>query len=107
MLLTDVRDEFTFNCQCRKLSPKTVRNYTKQINYLLRFLEQEKEIMQPENVKTRNIKEFLLKMTKAGRSANYVNDLLKAYKVFFRYAYDEGCTEENLTKRIANSRVPE
>ena len=43
MLLTVVRDEFTFHCQCRKLSPKTIRNYEKQIDYLLRFL-QEKNI---------------------------------------------------------------
>ena len=29
-------------------------------------------------------------MSKLGRSANYVNDLLKAYKVFFKYAFEEG-----------------
>ena len=33
MLLTSVRDEFIFHCQCRKLSPKTIKNYTKQIDY--------------------------------------------------------------------------
>ena len=30
MLLSDVQNEFVFHCQCRKLSPKTVRNYSKQ-----------------------------------------------------------------------------
>ena len=43
MLLTVVRDEFAFQCQCRKLSPRTIKNYTKQIDYLLRFLAQEKK----------------------------------------------------------------
>ena len=43
MLLTDVRDEFSFHCQCRKLAPRTIKNYTKQIDYLLRFLQQEKQ----------------------------------------------------------------
>ena len=82
MLLTAVRDEFSFHCQCRKLSPRTIKNYTKQIDYLLRFLQEEKKTTHIEDVKPRDIKEFLLNMSKAGRTANYVNDLLKAYKVF-------------------------
>ncbi len=106
MLLTSVRDEFAFHCQCRKLSPKTVKNYTKQIDYLLRFLEQEKAVKHIEEVKPKQIKEFLLTMTQAGRTANYVNDLLKAYKVFFRYAHEEGYTEELLTEKIKNVKKP-
>lgn len=86
MLLTDVRDEFSFHCQCRKLSPRTIKNYTKQIDYLLRFLQEKKRTIHIEDVKPRDIKEFLLKMSKAGRTANYVDDLMKAYKVFCRYA---------------------
>ena len=33
MLLSVIRDEFIFNCQCRKLSERTVKNYGKQIDY--------------------------------------------------------------------------
>jgi hypothetical protein len=33
MLLTTIRDEFVFNCQCRKLSERTTKNYQKQITY--------------------------------------------------------------------------
>lgn len=106
MLLTAVRDKFVFQCQCRKLSPRTVKNYTKQIDYLLRFLEDEKTVTHIEDVETRQIKEFLLTMTKAGRTANYVNDLLKAYKVFFRYAFEEDYTRELLTKKIQNVKKP-
>lgn len=102
MLLTAVRDEFAFHCQCRKLSPRTIKNYTKQIDYLLRFLEQEKKTIHVEDVRGKDIKEFLLTMSKAGRTANYVNDLLKAYKVFFRYAFEENYVSENLTAKIHN-----
>ena len=45
-------------------------------------------------------------MSKAGRTANYVNDLLKAYKVFFRYAFEENYTGENLTAKIRNVKKP-
>ena len=44
MLLTAVRDEFTFYSECRKLSPKTVKKYGKQIDYFLRYLESEKGV---------------------------------------------------------------
>lgn len=91
MLLTTVRDEFSFNCQCRNLSPRTIKNYLNQIDYLLRFLRQEHKVSRIEDVEPKQIKEFLLSMSRAGRTANYVNDLLKAYKVFFRYAFNMFC----------------
>ena len=106
MLLTTIRDEFSFHCQYRKLSPRTIKNYTKQIDYLLRFLQEEKQTIHIEDVAPKDIKEFLLKMSKAGRTANYVNDLLKAYKVFFRYAFNEGYTDEPLTAQIRNVKKP-
>lgn len=43
-----------------------------------------------------------MSMSKTGRKANYVNDLLKAFKVFFRYAHEEGYTETLLTAKISN-----
>lgn len=106
MLLTTVRDEFEFHCKCRKLSPKTTKNYTKQINYLLEFLSQEKQIRHIEDVVPQHISAFLLKKSNAGRTANYINDLLKAYKVFFRYAYEEGYTQSLLTEKISNVKKP-
>lgn len=106
MLLSDVWDEFRFNCQCRNLSPRTVNNYTKQIDYLLRFLEQEKDIVSIGDVQPQHIKAFLLTMSNTGHTANYVNDLLKAYKVFFKYAFNEGYTDELITKKIHNAKKP-
>ena len=106
MFLKTIRDEFEFHCQSRKLSPKTTRNYTKQINYLLTFLAKEEQIHHIEDVEPRHIKAFLLKMSKSGRKANYINDLLKAYKVFFRYAHEEGYTKTLLTEKIHNVQKP-
>ena len=106
MLLSDIKNEFAFHCQCRKLSPRTVKNYTKQIDYLLKFLKDEKGICHIEDVESRQIKEFLLKMDRSGHTPNYVNDLLKAYKVFFRYAFEEGYTRSLLTEKIRNMKKP-
>ncbi|MBQ2955649.1 MAG: tyrosine-type recombinase/integrase [Clostridia bacterium] len=79
-----------------------IRNYEKQIDYLLRFLQQGHGISSIEETAPRHIKEFLLNMTKTGRTTNYVNDLLKAFKVFFRYAFEEGYTDQLLTQKIRN-----
>lgn len=106
MLLTSIRDEFSFHCQCRSLSAKTITNYTKQIDYLLRYLNQEYAISHIEDVESRHIKAFLLNMSRMGRTANYVNDLLKAFKVFFRYAFNEGYTPSLLTEKIHNMKKP-
>lgn len=105
MLLTTVREEFTFHCQCRNLSPKTVKNYGKQIDYLVQYLAQEKGIAHIQDVEPRHVKSFLLQM-KPNHSPNYLNDLLKAYKVFFRYAYNEGYTRALVTEKIQNVKAP-
>lgn len=105
MLLNDVREEFAFHCQCRNLSPRTIKNYGKQIDYLIRFL-QEKGIKHVQDVEPKDIKSFLLEMKRTKHTPNYINDLLKAYKVFFRYAYNEGYTETLLTEKIQNVKAP-
>ena len=62
MLLEDVKMEFVFNCQCRKLSERTIKNYSKQIGYLLRFLVDEHGIIKIQDVKPQHIKQFLMNM---------------------------------------------
>jgi len=104
MLLKTVKEEFVFNCQCRKLSDKTIKNYGKQIDYLFNYLQEEHGVANVEEVKPQYIKQFLMAMKAKGRTVNYFNDLLKAYKVFFRYAFDEGYTETLVTEKIKNAK---
>jgi len=104
MLLKTVKEEFVFNCQCRKLSDKTIKNYGKQIDYLFNFLQEEKGVVDIEEVKPQYIKQFLMAMMAKGRTVNYFNDLLKAYKVYFRYAFEEGYTETLVTEKIKNAK---
>ena len=105
MLLNDVREEFVFHCQCRNLSLRTIKNYGKQIDYLIRFLQGE-GIKHIQDVEPKYIKAFLLEMKRTEHTPNYINDLLKAYKVFFRYAYNEGYTDTLLTEKIQNVKAP-
>lgn len=104
MLLKDLLTEFLFNCQCRKLSDRTTNNYKKQINYLLNFLE-EQNITEIEGVLPQHIKQFLIAMKQKGRTSNYQNDLLKAFKVFFKYCYNEKYIDKIITEKIKNAKM--
>ena len=106
MLLSECLAEFVFHCQYRKLSPNTTRNYEKQIQYLLNYLHEEHSVEQLEQVAPRHIKQFLAVVSAKGRKPSYVNDLLKAFKVFFRYLNDEGYTEKPVTSTVKGVREP-
>ncbi|MCI2160964.1 MAG: tyrosine-type recombinase/integrase [Oscillospiraceae bacterium] len=106
MLLKDLSEEFKFNCQCRRLSAKTTSNYQKQISYLLNFLEEEYHITQLEDVRPQQIRKFLLIMQQKGRKPQYINDLLKAFKCFFKYLQQEEYTKELITDKIHNVKQP-
>ena len=40
MHFSDAIQEYCFDCKVRKLSPKSISNYQKQLKYLQRYLEQ-------------------------------------------------------------------
>ena len=106
MLLTDAAKEFEFNCQCRKLSDKTIRNYGKLIGYLLDYLKEQHKVLCLEDVHPMYIKAYLMMLQERGAKPQYINDQLKAFKVLFRYLYEEGYTDSILTERIKNVKQP-
>ena len=106
MLLTDAAKEFEFNCQCRKLSDKTIRNYGKLIGYLLDYLKEQHKVLCLEDVRPMCIKAYLMMLQERGAKPQYINDQLKAFKVLFRYLYEEGYTDSILTERIKNVKQP-
>lgn len=50
MLFQDAILEFGFDCKVRKLSPKSINNYQKQLRYLQNYLEQEYRIKNPYSI---------------------------------------------------------
>lgn len=106
MLLTDAAKEFEFNCQCRKLSDKTIRNYGKLIGYLLDYLKEQHKVLCLEDVRPMYIEAYLMMLQERGAKPQYINDQLKAFKVLFRYLYEEGYTDSILTERIKNVKQP-
>ena len=96
--------DYVFDCKIRKLSSKTIDNYRKQLQYLQRYLSDEHQITDVEEVQSFHIKQFLDMMDDKGRKARYINDLLKVFKTFFNYCKAEGYIKECPTARIKNMK---
>ena len=94
MSMDEAIQEFGFDCKIRKLSPKTIDNYRKQMKYLQRYLKSEFQIENVEDIRSIHIKQFLSFMDDKGRKARYINDLLKVFKTFFNYLKKEGHLEK-------------
>jgi len=59
MSMDEAIQEFGFDCKIRKLSPKTIDNYRKQMKYLQRYLKSEFQIENVEDIRSLHIKQFL------------------------------------------------
>ena len=64
----------------------------RMLRYLMDYLDKEYDITQIEDVKPFHIKHFLLLKQEEGKKPQYINDLLKVYKTFFRYLEEEDCS---------------
>lgn len=89
MLLRDVLKEYKFDCKARKLSVKTIDGYMRMNGYLFDYLEQKHGIYDVEQVRASHIKQFLLLKEEMGTKPQYINDLLKVFKCYFKYCVDE------------------
>lgn len=98
--------EFGFDCKVRKLSPKTIDNYSKQLRYFQRYLQSEFELVEIEQVKAYHIKQFLAWMDDKGRQPRYINDLLKVFKTFFNYMVKESHMAESPAAKVKNMKQP-
>ncbi len=86
MKMEDAIVEFGFDCKVRKLSDKTVANYQKQLRYVQKYLKEEFQITEVEEIKSYHIKQFLAMMDAKHRKPRYINDLLKVVKTFLNYS---------------------
>jgi len=106
MYMKDAIAEYGFDCRIRKLSPKTIDCYTKQLRYFQEYLEQNHAVTYLEQVKKAHIKSFLAMMDSKNRKPQYINDLLKVFKTFFAYTVREGHIHINPTAGIKNVKQP-
>ena len=106
MLFRDAVTEFHFDCQVRKLSAKTIKLYDRQLEYLAAYIEKADGVTMLEDVRSVHIKRFLVGKAEAGRKPQYINDLLKAFKVFFKYCVQEEHIKTDPCAKVHNVKQP-
>ena len=77
MKMDDAIVEFGFDCKVRKLSAKTVANYQKQLRYIEKYLKEEFQITEVEEIKPYHIKQFLAMMDDKHRKPRYDEEWLQ------------------------------
>ena len=106
LLLKDAIMEYLLECKVRRLSQGTIDNYDRQLRYMRRYLEDECGVTQLEDVKPAHLKRFLLEKEELGRKPQYINDLLKVFKTFFRYCVEEEYLKTSPAAKVKNVRQP-
>ena len=106
MLLETAIKDFLLDCKVRKLSSKTIHNYSLQLDYWKRFWEEEHQIENVEDVSAYHIKSFLAIMDDKGRTPCYINDLLKVVKTFFGYCKREEYMKIDPALKVKKMKQP-
>ena len=108
MKIKQALQEYLLEIEIRKYTQKTIRSYRNNLNLFVRYLEEEVEVFETEDLSLANVRMFSQYMVKRGKSGRYINGLLKTAKSFIQYCFDEGyggfntkknfkwCTEEKV-----------
>ena len=94
--MKDAIAEYGFDCRIRKLSPKTIDCYTKQLRYFQEYLEQNHAVTYLEQVKKAHIKSFLAMMDSKNRKPQYGLEIQRAAGRRKDYRLLKGKDELNL-----------
>ena len=106
MLLKDAVNEYLLDCRIRKMSERTIRNYRTLLSFLVRHETGTEGVTMLEDVRAVHIKHYLLGMEENGRKPQYINDVLKVFKVFFKYCVQEGYLAASPAARLHNVKQP-
>ena len=89
MKIKQALKEYLLEIEIRKYTPKTIRSYRNNLNLFVRFMEEEEEITEVEDITLASVKHFCKYMMQRGKKGTYINGLLKNAKSFIQYCYDE------------------
>lgn len=92
--------EYLLEIEIRKYTDKTIRSYRNNLNLFVRYLEEEAEVFEIDDVTLATVRKFSMYMVEKGKKGTYINGLLKTAKSFIQYCYDEGYGGFNTKKNF-------
>ena len=100
MKIKHALQEYLLEIEVRKYTPKTIRSYRNNLNLFVRYLDDETDVLDTEDLTLATVRQFSAYMVKRGKKGRYVNGLLKTAKSFIQYCYDEGYGGFNTKKNF-------
>lgn len=90
LILQDVIKEFIFEIKLRNYSEITIKGYKNNILKFARYMENEFEIVEIEDITHIHIKSYLNFLKENGLTEVYINTILKNLRSFYKYCFTEG-----------------
>ena len=90
MFLQDVIKEFIFEIKLRNYSERTIKGYKNNILKFARYIKNEFEIVEIEEISHVHIKSYLNFLKGNGLTEVYINTILKNLRSFYKYCFTEG-----------------
>ena len=82
MKIKHALQEYLLDIKVRKYTPKAIRSYRNNLNLFVRFLDEEAEVYDTEDLTLAAVRKFSAYMVGRGKKGRYVNGLLKTAKSF-------------------------
>ena len=89
MFLQDVIKEFIFEIKLRNYSERTIKGYKNNILKFARYMKNEFEIVEIEEISHVHIKSYLNFLKGNGLTEVYINTILKNLRSFYKYCFTE------------------
>ena len=89
MKINEAIQEYLTECEIRKYTPRTIRSYRINLNLFCRWCDEEKGIVEMDEIKMPTTRQFAQFMIQKGRKGTYINSLLKTIKSFLTYIWEE------------------
>lgn len=100
MLMKDLLKEFIYELQIKNYSKRTIETYNYNVNQFIKFLEEQHEIEQIEEISTVHVKKFIQYEQEQGNKSTYINTIIKSLRSFYNYLLQEEYISNNIMKRI-------
>lgn len=106
MLIEDVLKEFLFDCRMRKLSERTLKGYKNNNLAMFCYIKNEFKITKLEDIHYQAIQAYIKFLTDKKLSEVYINGLIKCFRAFFKYCYNEQYIIKNPMDKIKFQKQP-
>lgn len=101
-----IQKEFLYDCEVRNLSKRTINGYRLNMNRCFRYLEEEYEVNEIEEITGQQLKAFASYLHGLELKETYINSILKAMNSFLIYCLKEGYLLNNPMAKVSYLKEP-